>query len=279
MVTWTCFTDMELQHGHELAAWTWHAVWTWTRRMGLDMPHGHGHSALTCSIDMDMQHEHWQAVRTWTCSIGKDRQHQHKCARHNFPYTRRWMQMVFDYQMIYFPETDNTIKHGSCYGCWYSNYYTMHNDTHSVHKRSLVLWRARPLCLEASRYVYPPPLSDANCPPFPPPGGPGPPAPKMVPISPGSTHTPSAPSVTIRMQHLKIKCKESWMICEMDFPTYIFHSINRQFKRHLTQFREISLSRNKTFLGDKVLPDFAKYEIWKFVTKITRNNLHTDRLS
>ncbi len=34
---------------------------------------------------------------------------------------------------------------------------------------------------------------------FPPPGGPGPPASKMAPISPGSTHTPSTPSVTARI--------------------------------------------------------------------------------
>jgi hypothetical protein len=104
--------------------------------------------------------------------------------------------MVFCYQMIYFPEKNNTIKHDSCYGCWCCNYYTIHNDTYSVHKRGLVLWRACLPCFEASRYVYPPPLSDANCPPFPPPGGPGPPASKMAPISPGSTDTPSAPSVT-----------------------------------------------------------------------------------
>jgi hypothetical protein len=38
------------------------------------------------------------------------------CARHNFPYTRGWMEMVFYYQMIYFPETDDTIKQSSCYG-------------------------------------------------------------------------------------------------------------------------------------------------------------------
>ncbi len=105
--------------------------------------------------------------------------------------------MVFYYQMIYFPETDNTIKHNSCYGCRCSNYYTMHNNTHSVHKRHLVLWRAHLLCSEASCYVCPPPLSYANCPPFPPHGRLGPPASKMAPISPGSTHTPSTPSVTI----------------------------------------------------------------------------------
>jgi hypothetical protein len=112
-----------------------------------------------------------------------------------------------------FPETDNTIKHNSCYGCWCSNYYTIHNNTHSVYKRHLVLWRARLLCFEASRYVYPPPLSGANCPPFPPPGGPVPLASKMAPISPGSTHTPSTPSVTIPLlnflifiNHLRQKC-------------------------------------------------------------------------
>jgi hypothetical protein len=77
---------------------------------------------------------------------------------------------------------------------------TMHSDTYSVHKRGLVLWRARLLCPEAFCDVYPPPLSDANCPPFPPPGGPGPltpPASKMASLSPGSTHIPSTLSVTI----------------------------------------------------------------------------------
>ncbi len=73
----------------------------------------------------------------------------------------------------------------------------MHNNTHSVHKRLLLMWRARLLCLEPFRYVYPPPLSDTNCPPFPPPGGPGPPTPKMTPFSPGSTHTLSTLSVTL----------------------------------------------------------------------------------
>jgi hypothetical protein len=74
------------------------------------------------------------------------------CARHNFPCTRGWMQMVFYYQMIYFLETDITIKHNSCYGCWCSNYYTMHNDTYSVHKRGLVspMFWGIPLCLSSS---------------------------------------------------------------------------------------------------------------------------------
>ncbi len=32
------------------------------------------------------------------------------CARHNFSYTRGWMQMVFCYHMIYSPETNNYNK-------------------------------------------------------------------------------------------------------------------------------------------------------------------------
>ncbi len=78
-----------------------------------------------------------------------------------------------------------------------------HNDTYSVHKLGLVLWWARLLCSEAFCNFYPPPLSDANCSPFPAPGGPGPrlpPASKMAPISPGSTHTPSTLSVTMAIK-------------------------------------------------------------------------------
>jgi hypothetical protein len=78
---------------------------------------------------------------------------------------------------------------------------TMHNSTHSVHKRLLKLWLIRLLDLWPRRYVPSPPLSGANCQPFPPPGGPGPPASKMAPFSPGSTHTPSPLSVTIDSRH------------------------------------------------------------------------------
>ncbi len=143
--------------------------------------------------------------------------------------------MVFYYQMIYFPETNNTIKHDSCYGYKYSNYYTVHNNTHSVHKRLLVMWRARLLCLDAFRYVYPPPLSEANCLPFPPLGGPGPPATKMAPFSPGSTHTLSTLSVTaitictckicIRVLPLieELKRKILYGICKMETAEYIPH--------------------------------------------------------
>jgi hypothetical protein len=55
------------------------------------------------------------------------------------------------------------------------NCYTMHNSTHSVHKRLLKVWRARLLHLWPSCYASSPPLSAANCQPFSPPGGPGPP--------------------------------------------------------------------------------------------------------
>jgi hypothetical protein len=117
------------------------------------------------------------------------------CARHNFPYIRGWMQVVIGTKWFIFLKQIiqwNTIPVVVIlYNC-----YTMHNNTHSVHKRILKKWRARLQRLWPSRYVYPPPLSEANCPPCPPPGGSGPPASKMASFSPGSTHTPSPPSVT-----------------------------------------------------------------------------------
>jgi hypothetical protein len=82
------------------------------------------------------------------------------------------------------------------------NCCTMHNSTHSVHKHLLKVWRARLLCFWPSLYVSSPPLSEANCQPFPPPGGPGPPASKMAPFSPGFTHTPSPPSFTVQSEAL-----------------------------------------------------------------------------
>ncbi len=117
------------------------------------------------------------------------------CARHNFPYIRGWMQMVFGTKWFIFLKQiiqwNTILVMIILYNC-----YTTYNNTHSVHKRLLKMWRARLLRLWPSRYVYPPPLSEANCPPFPSPGGPGPPASKMASFSPGSTHTPSPLSVT-----------------------------------------------------------------------------------
>ncbi len=104
------------------------------------------------------------------------------------------------YQMIYFPETIIQCNMIPVMFILY-NCYTMHNNTHSVHKCLLKMWRARLLRPWPSRYVYPPPLSDTNCPPFPSPGGPGPPFSKMASFSPGSTHTLSPPSVTGTIKH------------------------------------------------------------------------------
>ncbi len=118
------------------------------------------------------------------------------CARHNFPYIRGWMQMVIGTKWFIFLKQIiqwNTIPvMVVLYNC-----YTMHNNTHSVHKRLLKMWRDCILRLWPSRCVYPPPLSEANCPAFPPPGGPGPPASKMASFSPGSTHAPSSQFVTV----------------------------------------------------------------------------------
>jgi hypothetical protein len=104
--------------------------------------------------------------------------------------------MVFYYQMIYSPETINTVKHNPCYGYWCGTQCTMYNDTYSVHKRSLVLWRARLLCSEAFYNVYLPPLSDANCLLFPPLGRP---VPLSPPTSEAATISPSILSVTVLM--------------------------------------------------------------------------------
>ncbi len=83
---------------------------------------------------------------------------------------------------------------------------------YSVHKRSLVLWRARLLRSVASFNVYPPPLSDANCPPFSPPGGPGPlasPVCRAAPMSPGSTHIPILSITVLKLNYYWAKGEES----------------------------------------------------------------------
>ncbi len=116
------------------------------------------------------------------------------------------------YQIIYFPETiiqwDTISVMVILYNCC-----TMHNNTHSVHNRLLKMWWARLPRPWPSQYVYPPPLSADNCPPFPSPGGPGPPASKMVSFSPGSTHTPSPPSITIIPEGYEEKASTNFLSC------------------------------------------------------------------
>ncbi len=107
------------------------------------------------------------------------------------------------YQIIYFSETiiqwDTVPVMIILYNCC-----TKHNNTHSVHNRLLKLWRVRLLPQWPCCYVPSPPLSGANCCPFPLSVGPGPPVSKMAPFSPGSTHTPSPLSATtIPLTHLE----------------------------------------------------------------------------
>ncbi len=104
------------------------------------------------------------------------------CARHNFPIIRGWMQMVMGTKWFIFLMFRKLCRAQFIF---------------SAQKRLLKVWRARLLHIWPCRYVPPPPLSGANCQPFPPPGGPGPPASKMASFSPGSTHTPSPLSVTL----------------------------------------------------------------------------------
>jgi hypothetical protein len=79
------------------------------------------------------------------------------------------------------------------------NCYTMHNSTHSVHKRLWKVWRVCLLRLWPSCYVSSPPLSEANCQPFPLLAGRAPRLPRWLPF-PQDPHTPpSTPSVTISL--------------------------------------------------------------------------------
>jgi hypothetical protein len=78
------------------------------------------------------------------------------------------------------------------------NCYTMHNSTHTVHKRLLKVWRARLLRLWPSCYVSSPPRSEADCQPFPPPGTPGPPASRMAPFPRIHKH----PLPTVRYKYI-----------------------------------------------------------------------------
>ncbi len=91
----------------------------------------------------------------------------------------RWQPVPNDLS----PEINNTMKHGSCFDCMY-NCCTMHNSTHSVHNRLLKVWRARLPRPWPSCYVSAPPLSEANCQPFPPPGRLGPSASKYGSLFP-----------------------------------------------------------------------------------------------
>ncbi len=68
--TWTCTMAMDMQHGHG------HTPWSWISRIDMEMQHGDGHAAWkwTCIMDMDMQHGHGHGAGTWTCSMNADMQ-------------------------------------------------------------------------------------------------------------------------------------------------------------------------------------------------------------
>ncbi len=129
---------------------------------------------------------------------------RHSLCSTQLPVHQRMNANGVRYQMIYFPEKNiqwitipfMVIMYNCC---------TMHD------KHLLKMWRARLLRLWPSHCIYPPPLSEANCTPFPPPGGPGPPASKMASFSPGSTHTPSPPSVTLTLSK-KVSCDRVYSI-------------------------------------------------------------------
>ncbi len=75
------------------------------------------------------------------------------CFRHNFTYTRGWMEINFYCHMIYSPETDRHSK--TRFLITISRVqqivaHDIHNDTYPVHKGALVLCQTRPPCLLTS---------------------------------------------------------------------------------------------------------------------------------
>jgi hypothetical protein len=139
------------------------------------------------------------------------------CARHDFLYIRGWMQMVFYYYMIYFPETDKQIMHRSrlqLSNLQWSTIQQYNNNTYSVHNEVLMSQRARPSYLLGSHERLPRStvgnwlliLSPARRarPPFSPP-------PFMVaPFPSGSTHSLLSLSVTICMYRWRGRWRERW---------------------------------------------------------------------
>ncbi len=129
-----------------------------------------------------------------------------RCARENklFP---TWLLTSEDeykwywHQMIYFPETINTMSTTNTISPTHSlaSSLAMHS-TYSVHAGILKPWRGRlpwPLVVFSSYHVFTLPLSGLNWRSLFPPWGFGPPFPKMAPPFTGSAHTPLSGSGTI----------------------------------------------------------------------------------
>ncbi len=120
-----------------------------------------------------------------------------KCSRHGFMYIRGWMQMVL-HQMIYFPK--KIIQCNTILAMDMLHYCRlMHNDTYSLHDRSLKPWWSHLPRSQTFYYVYSPPLSRLNWCSLSPIGGPGPPTPKVASPLLGSVHTPFPGSRTLKL--------------------------------------------------------------------------------
>jgi hypothetical protein len=127
--------------------------------------------------------------------------HYYSCSRLGF--TSEDEYKWYWHQMIYFPETINTISTlntiiADTFTCSFSAVHT----TYSVHAGILKPWRCLPWLLDVFPFyhVLPVPLSGFNWRSLSPPWGSGPPVPKMAPPFTGSTHTPSLGSGTIPLK-------------------------------------------------------------------------------
>jgi hypothetical protein len=110
------------------------------------------------------------------------------------------------HQMIYFPETINTISTSNTISPTHSlvSSLAMHT-TYSVHAGILKPWRGRhprPLAVFSFYHVLSLPLSGLNWRSLFPPWGSSPPFPKMAPPFTGSVHTPLPGSGTVHVGRL-----------------------------------------------------------------------------
>jgi hypothetical protein len=110
----------------------------------------------------------------------------------------------------------------------------MHNDTYSVHDRSLKPWWSRFLCSQTFCYVFSPPLSGLNWFSLSPFGGPGPHIPKVASPLLGSAHTPFPGSRTTKIKALISKCEFLCPICHV-------WSLWRQVKASFVIINELCL--------------------------------------
>jgi hypothetical protein len=153
------------------------------------------------------------------------------CSRHGFTYIRKWMQMVLAPNDL-FSWNNNTMRH-SAYDRYLHYCWSMHNDTYSVHDRSLRPWWGRLPLFQPSCYVFSPPLSRVNWSSLSPTGVPGPPSPKVASLPLGSAHTPFPGSRTSTVHAFYVDSSSRPRLIYTKFHILLLYSMTRNFKQFL----------------------------------------------